>query len=137
MVIKAIICTLDNLPLLKEQVAILEADPLISEIVVVNNGSTDGTYEWLDNTVDLNIIDRNNLGAGPGRNSGLDAAGEFDYVLMVDGGIRPLVNSIVVMLEYLESHPDVDVISPEIATCFTKKIKTMDEGPKIFKANLW
>lgn len=119
MVIKAIICTLDNLPLLKEQVPILQADPLISDIIIVNNGSADGTEEWLAAQEDLITINRENLGAGPGRNAGLDAAGEFDYVLMVDGGIRPLVNSVAVMLDYLDKHPDVDVISPEIMTCFT------------------
>ena len=86
MVIKAVVCTLDNLPLLKEQVQILQREP-IDEIVVVNNGSRDGTREWLDeldDKDDLVIVHRENLGAGPGRNAGLDAAGDFDYVLMLD-----------------------------------------------------
>ena len=42
MVIKAVICTLDNLPILKKQISILRAEP-IDEIIVVNNGSIDGT----------------------------------------------------------------------------------------------
>jgi GT2 family glycosyltransferase len=45
--IKAIITTLDNLPTLREQLDILRTDPLISEIVVVSNGSQDGTNEFL------------------------------------------------------------------------------------------
>ena len=118
MVIKAIITTLDNLPMLKQQVSILRDEPL-SEIIVVNNGSEDGTQEWLAGQGGLTVVNRENMGAGPGRNAGLDAAGQFDHVLMLDGGIRPLRGGVAAMLAYLERHPEVDVISPEIATCFT------------------
>jgi len=51
-----------------------------------------------------------NNGAGPGRNAGLDAAGKFDYVLMLDGGMRPLRPGVGVMVDFLEEHPDVDVL---------------------------
>jgi len=117
-IIKAIITTLDNLPMLEEQIPILQTEGL-SEIIVVNNGSKDGTGEWLNGQDDVTAVHCANLGAGPGRNAGLDAAGEFDYALMLDGGIRPLRGGVRKMLDYLEANPDVDVISPEIATCFT------------------
>lgn len=116
--IKAIITTLDNLPMLKEQIVILQADRLIDEIVVVNNGSVDGTQDWLA-TQASTVVNRENLGAGSGRNAGLDAAGEFEFILMLDGGIRPLRGGVAVMLAYLNAHPDVDVISPEVAVCYT------------------
>lgn len=114
-IIKAVITTLDNLPLLKEQARILRADPLVSEIVVVSNGSKDGTNEWLVGQDDLVSVVRENRGAGPGRNAGLNAAGEFDYVVMLDGGIRPLVGGTRHMLDYLEAHPEADVIGVEVA----------------------
>lgn len=113
MLTKAIITTIDNLPLLKQQIQILKKEP-IDEIIVVNNGSIDGTKEWLDTQTGLTVINRENNGAGPGRNSGLDAAGEFDYVLMLDGGIRPLINGTQKMLDYLENTPQADVIGVEI-----------------------
>lgn len=112
--IVAIITTLDNLPLLKEQVRVLRDDPVVSEIVVVSNGSQDGTVEWLAGHDDLTCIIRGNDGAGPGRNAGLDAAGEFDYALMLDGGIRPLIGGTKQMLDYLERTPDADVLGVEI-----------------------
>lgn len=139
MVIKAVITTLDNLPMLKQQVAIL-CDETLDEIIVVNNGSEDGTAAWLGsmagmvmkqawqstsspswkrNDSGIIAINRPNYGAGPGRNAGLDVAGEFDHVLMLDGGIRPLRGGVAAMLAYLERCPEVDVVSPEIATCFT------------------
>lgn len=116
--VKVIITTLDNLPMLKQQIAILRDEPL-DEIIVVNNGSEDGTQEWLMGQGGSTVIDRENLGAGLGRNAGLDAAGQFGHVLMLDGGIRPLRGGVAAMLAYLERHPEVDVVSPEIATCFT------------------
>lgn len=118
MVIKAIIATIDNLPMLKQQIPILCDEPL-SEIIVVNNGSEDDTEDWLANQDGLTVINRENLGAGPGRNAGLDAAGQFDYVLMLDGGIRPLRGGIAGMLAYMKEHSEVDVLSPEVATCYT------------------
>lgn len=112
--IKAIITTLDNLPLLEVQVDVLRRDPLINEIVVVSNGSVDGTNEWLETQPDLTTVIRANNGAGPGRNAGLDAAGEFDYALMLDGGIRPLIGGTQRMLDYLNATPECDVIGVEI-----------------------
>jgi glycosyltransferase involved in cell wall biosynthesis len=117
--IPAIICTFDNLPILQDQLSILRRDPLVTRIVVMNQESLDGTKEFLDNQSDVTVIHRKNDGAGPGRNAGLDAAGEFDFCLMLDGGIRPLINGTQHMLDYLEAHPKVDVISPEVASCFT------------------
>lgn len=114
MTIKAVICSLDNLPILKEQVRILKADPFVDEIVVVSNGSIDGTNEWLDGQNGLTVVKRANNGAGPGRNSGLDAAGPADYYLMLDGGIRPLIDGTEKMLRYLERRQDGDVIGVEI-----------------------
>lgn len=112
--LKAIITSLDNLPILQAQVDVLRDDALVSEIIVVCNGSTDGTVEWLQGQEGLTCIYRENRGAGPGRNAGIDAACEFDYLLFLDGGIRPLVNGTRRMLNYLERHPEVDVIGVEI-----------------------
>ena len=111
--IKAIITTLDNLPLLKQQILILQDDPLISEIIVVANGCLDGTNEWLQEQ-SLRYIIRENNGAGPGRNSGIDAAGKFDYVLLLDGGIRPVYLGTQRFLEWMEEHQEADVLGVDI-----------------------
>jgi hypothetical protein len=130
MVIKAVITTLDNLPLLKEQVAILSGDPFVSEVIVVNNGSIDDTADWLAGQPRLTAINRDNLGAGPGRNAGLDAAGFFDYVLMLDGGIRPLIDGIERLSGYLEATPEADVIGLEIPDFETDERKAWRRWPQ-------
>lgn len=112
-VVKAVITTLDNCDLLQRQIAVLDVEP-IDEIVVVNNGSEDGTQDWLSDQQDLVVVNRDNCGAGPGRNSGLDAAGKFDYVLMLDGGILPAFGTIDKMLTWLQPRPGIIGIGVEV-----------------------
>lgn len=130
----AIITTLDNLQNNKEQIHILRNDPLIDEIIVVNNGSIDGTKEWLGSQDGLTVIHRENKGAGPGRNAGLDLAGEFDFVLMLDGGIRPLIGGTQRMLDYLEKTPEADVIGTEIPDFETDYSKAWRRWPNPINA---
>lgn len=121
--VTAIVTTLDNLPLLKRQVPILKLE--CGRVIIVNNGAEDGTREWLDEQEGLETIHRENLGAGPGRNAGLNLWNDqTPYVLMVDGGILPLIGGVAAMKAYLQRHEDVSVIAPEVgnerASCFTK-----------------
>ena len=118
--VTAIITTLDNQPMLERQIEVLRAE--CGHIIVVNNGSRDGTREWLlENPMPgVSYINRENLGAGPGRNAGLDLwAGSTPFTLMVDGGILPPIGGVKALKTYLLNHPEVDVISPEVASCFT------------------
>lgn len=118
--VTAIITTLDNLPLLRRQVPICLEE--CGRVVVVVNGSEDGTKEWLLENPDerMTVHCRENLGAGPGRNAGLRLWDEHPtpYTLMLDGGILPIRRSVENMKVYLEANPDVDVISPEVASSF-------------------
>lgn len=134
-VIKAIITTMDNLPNNREQLAVLRTDPLISEIVFVDQDSEDGTGEWLDAQDDVTVIHRTTgpngagRGAGPGRNAGLDAAGEFDYALMLDGGIRPLYGGTKRMLDWLDGHPEANAIATDWHYLETDKEKADRRWP--------
>lgn len=125
----AIITGLDNLPNLKESVSILRTDPLISQIIVIDNESEDGTGEWLKRQSNLTSVTRPNNGAGPGRNTGLDIAGRSDYVLMLDMGIRPLIGGTQRMLEYLERRSDADVLGVEIADFVTDETQAWRRWP--------
>ncbi len=120
--VTCIITTIDNLPTLQKQIPILLDE--VGKIIVVNNGSLDGTAGWLEQLKDqprIKFINRENKGAGPGRNAGLAMwdADPTPYTLMLDGGILPPRGGVAAMKDYLTRHPNVDVISPEVATCFT------------------
>lgn len=105
---------MDNLPLLKVSVPILLNDPDISEVIVVNQGSKDGTADWLAlrqaQGEPIIAVNKENDGAGPGRNRGIEAAWPFDYALFLDGGMRPLLPGVRPMLDFLLRRQDVDVL---------------------------
>ena len=51
----------------------------LDSIIVVNNGSTDGTKEWLDNQADLAVIHQENVGGSGGFYRGIEHAYESGY----------------------------------------------------------
>ena len=58
-------------------------------IIVVNNGSTDGTLEWLNRQKDVTIITQKNLGGAGGFYTGLKFATEqgYDYCWIMDDDV--------------------------------------------------
>ncbi len=145
--VTAIICSFDNLAMLQKQLTVLIKE--VGKVIVVNNGSKDGTKEWLENNPieNVKIINRENHGAGPGRNAGIDLYmhDPTPYVLMLDGGILPPMNGIKPMKDYLIRHNDVYSISPEIASCYTTEEEkatlvfnkdTIDDGHVFFQKDL-
>lgn len=60
-------------------------------IVVVNNGSTDGTRAWLEAQSDLQVIHQDNLGGAGGFHNGLRHACErgYDLVWCMDDDVEP------------------------------------------------
>ncbi|MFA5806139.1 MAG: glycosyltransferase [Melioribacteraceae bacterium] len=58
----------------------------MDEIIVVNNSSTDGTFEWLTQQNDLTIITQKNLGGAGGFHTGIKNAFEkrYDWIWCMD-----------------------------------------------------
>jgi len=65
MKIIALIVTHNRLPLLQEAIAALQKQTRPVEILVVNNGSTDQTAQWLS-TQPVQVITQHNEGASGG-----------------------------------------------------------------------
>lgn len=85
-----VVVTYNRLALLKENIQSLrEQDYLNREIIVVNNGSTDGTSKWLDQQEDLIVINQSNSGGAGGFFTGLKyvAENEFDYCWCMDDDV--------------------------------------------------
>ena len=71
----AVVVTYNRLELLRRNLDCLrtQTHPLAG-IVVVNNGSTDGTEQWLDSQTDLTVITQDNCGGAGGFARGLIVA---------------------------------------------------------------
>jgi len=78
--IAAIVVTFNRLELLKEVIAGLRAQTYSDlDIIVVNNGSTDGTEKWLAGNPDVHTINQRNVGGAGGFYSGLEYAARESY----------------------------------------------------------
>lgn len=59
----AVVVTFNRLQLLQRVILSLQKQSVtINKIIVVNNGSTDGTKEWLDGQSELHVIHQENVG---------------------------------------------------------------------------
>ena len=75
-----VVVTFNRLNLLKESIDALRSQTYKNrDIIIVNNGSTDGTGDWLASQKDLIVITQANLGGAGGFNRGMRFAAERDY----------------------------------------------------------
>ena len=85
-----VVVTYNRLALLKEAIDSLRNQIYTNrEIVVVNNGSTDGTQEWLNAQKDIIVITQQNLGGAGGFFTGMKyvAEHEYDYCWVMDDDV--------------------------------------------------
>ena len=97
----------------------LEADESIKaatkEVIVVDNGSTDGTEDLITSTFPRVIYVRNseNKGFGAAANMGYRrSSGEF--VLFLNSDTRLLQGETVKMLAFMEQDPSIGLIAPQL-----------------------
>lgn len=99
------ILTWNTLPMLQETMEMLpaELEGIESEIIIVDNGSIDGCEKI------ATIKNPVNLGISKGKNQGIDAShGEF--ILLLDGDVVPVPNSIRCLLKYMEDNPGCEAL---------------------------
>jgi len=92
MKIAAVVVTYNRLNLLKECInAIRNQTHRVDDIIVVNNSSTDGTLEWLEEQKDLTVITQENLGGAGGFYTGIKTAYEkgYDWIWCMDDDAEP------------------------------------------------
>ena len=93
--VAAVIVTFNRLKLLKTVVESIRKQTHIPDcIIVVNNGSTDGSKEWLENQSDCIVVNQDNLGATGGFYTGIKKALELntDKIWILDDDIAPEPN---------------------------------------------
>lgn len=88
----------DILHVLKEELKDID-----SEVIIVDNGSTDGCQDF------ATIKNPTNLGISVGKNQGFDAS-QGEYLMLLDGDVVPVPNSIRLFVDYLDNHSECDAI---------------------------
>lgn len=90
--ITAVVVTYNRLNWLGECIkSIREQTVALDSIIVINNGSTDGTYEWLKSQEGLIVFNQSNLGSAGGFKRGIEEAYAMnsDWIWVMDDDVEP------------------------------------------------
>lgn len=88
--IAAVVVTYNRIELLKQCIdSLRNQSHKLDEIFIINNSSSDGTLEWLNQQNDLTIITQENSGSAGGQYTGIKTAYEkgYDWVWCIDTDI--------------------------------------------------
>ncbi|MBM3301329.1 MAG: glycosyltransferase, partial [Deltaproteobacteria bacterium] len=109
--VSVIIPTYNRRNLLKETVESVRGQTFRDfEIIVVDDGSTDGTGEWLANQPDLRVISQKNQGIATSRNNGAKlAAGR--WLAFLDHDDLWSHDKLAVQVEFIRKNPDVALVA--------------------------
>lgn len=108
-----IIPNLNGFPHVKGCVSSLrEHTPGPYELIVVDNGSEDGSREWLSEQPDVRVLQMGeNIGAPAARNAGLQVATGATIVFS-DNDVLFTPNWREILIGHLESWPDIGIVGP-------------------------
>ncbi len=87
-----VLITYNRIELLKEVLYGIQSQTYpIQHIIVVNNGSSDGTYEWLQEQSGLTVINQDNVGSSGGQYAGIQAASKTNakWIWTMDDDVVP------------------------------------------------
>ena len=113
MKITAVVVTFNRLELLKQGIEFLRKQQKLTGIIVVNNGSTDGTREWLDAQPGLLVVHQDNVGGSGGFYTGIERAYSegADWIWCMDDDVFPRPDCLDRLLPYTD-RPEVGILSP-------------------------
>lgn len=112
--IAAVVVTYNRLTLLQECIESLRNQTRkLDEIIVVNNSSTDGTFEWLNQQHDLTVITQENSGSAGGQYTGIKTAYEkgYDWIWCMDDDGYPDKNCLSILIDVIQRKKP-EVVSP-------------------------
>jgi len=113
MKIIAVVVTYNRLKLLKKGIEALRSNQPLTEIIVIDNGCTDGTTEWLDGQADLHVVHQANVGGSGGFYTGIKTAYEkgADWIWCMDDDVFPHKDCLEKLLAYTQE-PNIGILSP-------------------------
>jgi N-acetylglucosaminyl-diphospho-decaprenol L-rhamnosyltransferase len=84
------------------------------EVVVVDNGSTDGTVDFVrERFPTVRIVEQENRGMGGGNNTGMRAA-DGRYFLLLNSDAWVVGDGLAKLVEFADAHPEAAVVGPRL-----------------------
>ena len=114
MKLTAVVVTYNRLSLLKRTVnCLLEQTCPLDQIYIVNNGSTDGTKEWLDSQEQVTVIHQANVGGSGGFYTGIQQAFQdgADWIWCMDDDVFPRPTCLDLLLKEA-NRPHTGILAP-------------------------
>ena len=112
-----VVVTYNRLALLKEAIDSLRNQIYTNrEIVVVNNGSTDGTQEWLNAQKDIIVITQQNLGGAGGFFTGMKYVAEhnYDYCWIMDDDVVCKTDALQELVNAYNRKPNIGFVCSKV-----------------------
>jgi GT2 family glycosyltransferase len=104
------------------------------ELLVVDNGSTDGSPEWLKEHEIPSILLPMNTGFSGAVNEGILAA-KTDYVILLNNDTEPEPEYVAELLKAIEASPRIFSVSPKMIQLYHKDL--MDDGGDMYSIMGW
>ncbi len=117
--IAIVIVTYNRCDLLQNCIRSLKAQSYAySAMFVINNGSTDGTREWLDNQTGLEAVHQKNTGGAGGFYSGIKYAVEkgFEYIWVMDDEIMAQPDALHQLMQTADMLPDFSFLCSKVVS---------------------
>lgn len=109
--ISVIIPTYNRVELLRETVQSVRNQTFRNfEVIVVNDGSSDGTAQWLDAQEDIRHVDQENSGIAASRNNGA-AMATGQWLAFLDHDDIWARDKLEIQAEFVEKNPDVGLVA--------------------------
>ncbi len=88
---------------------------MMTEVIIVDNGSTDGTAEWLsaERVAAQVLVNKENVGFARANNHGL-ATAQGRYCALLNPDTRPRAGSLTEMVQFMDAHPRAGGASPQL-----------------------
>ena len=108
--------------------------PLNSEIIIIDNNSTDQTREILKLKENIKLIEnKENMGFSKGCNLGAKQA-NGEYLFFLNPDTKILDNTLNKLVEYLEENQDVGIVAPQLVEFNGRVQQSVRKSPTLFGA---